>query len=73
VSSLPELVADGETGILVPPDDPDALATALGILLEDRAQATQMGEAGRRRAHEQFSVARMAERTAEIYETIAAR
>jgi glycosyltransferase involved in cell wall biosynthesis len=67
VSSLPELVADGETGILVPPDDPDALATALGILLEDRAQATQMGAAGRRRAQDQFSVARMARRTAEIY------
>jgi glycosyltransferase involved in cell wall biosynthesis len=74
VSSLPELVADGETGILVPPDDPDALATALGILLEDRAQATQMAEAGRRRAREQFSVARMARRTAEIYgEAMAAR
>jgi glycosyltransferase involved in cell wall biosynthesis len=74
VSSLPELVADGETGILVPPDDPDALATALGILLEDRAHATQMGRAGRRRATEQFSVARMARRTAEIYgEALAAR
>jgi glycosyltransferase involved in cell wall biosynthesis len=74
VSSLPELVADGETGILVPPDDPAALATALGILLEDRAQAVAMGEAGERRAREQFSVARMAERTAALYgEAMAAR
>jgi starch synthase len=70
VSSLPELVADGETGILVPPDDPDALATALGILLEDRSHATQMGEAGRQRAHEQFSVTRMAEQTAAVYREV---
>jgi glycosyltransferase involved in cell wall biosynthesis len=67
VSSIPELVADGETGILVAPDDPAALATALGILLEDRAQAVAMGAAGERRARERFSVARMAERTAALY------
>jgi glycosyltransferase involved in cell wall biosynthesis len=70
VSSLPELVADGETGILVPPDDPAALATALGILLEDTAQAAAMGDAGRRRAHTQFSVARMAEQTAAVYRAV---
>jgi glycosyltransferase involved in cell wall biosynthesis len=67
VSSIPELVADGETGILVPPDDPAALATAVGILLEDRTQATAMGEAGLVRAQQRFSVARMAERTVEVY------
>jgi glycosyltransferase involved in cell wall biosynthesis len=72
VSSIPELVLDGETGILVPPDDPSALATALGILLEDRAHAAQMGEAGLRRAHERFSVARMAERTVAVYRGVLA-
>jgi glycosyltransferase involved in cell wall biosynthesis len=67
VSSIPELVADGGTGILVPPDDPAALATALGILLQDRAQAVAMGAEGLVRAQQRFSVARMAERTAEVY------
>ena len=67
VSSIPELVADGETGILVAPDDPAALATALGILLADRAQAVAMGAAGLARAEQRFSVARMAERTVEVY------
>jgi glycosyltransferase involved in cell wall biosynthesis len=72
VSSLPELVADGETGILVPPDDPAALATALGILLEDRAQAMAMGEAGLRRSRERFSVAQMAEQTVRVYRQVLA-
>ena len=67
VSSLPELVVDGETGILVPVDDPAALASAI-----DRALGLPaLGEAGRRRAHEQFSVARMADRTLSLYETLA--
>jgi len=67
VSSIPELVVDGETGALVPPDDVEALATALVTLLEDPPQALALGEAGLRRAHERFSVARMAARTAAIY------
>jgi glycosyltransferase involved in cell wall biosynthesis len=67
VSSIPELVADGETGLLVPPDDAAALATAIGILLEDVELATRMGAAGKARAQERFSVARMARRTVEVY------
>ena len=61
VSSLPEIVVDGETGLLVPPDDPAALAAAV------RAAAPAHGEAGRERARREFSVARMADRTAELY------
>lgn len=67
VSSIPEIVADGETGLLVPPDDPAALAEALSALLENRELRDRMGAAGRRRALEHFSVERMARRTAEIY------
>ena len=66
VSSLPELVQDGVTGLLVPPDDPDALAVALARALED---AETLGGAGLRRAQERFSVARMAEATLDVYET----
>ncbi len=60
VSSLPELVADGETGVLVPADDPAALAAGIDEALRS---ANPLGEAGRRRARERFSVARMADAT----------
>ena len=61
VSSLPELV--GDAGILVPPDDPPALAAAV-----ERA-TPELGERGRARAHAEFSVARMADRTLAVYES----
>jgi glycosyltransferase involved in cell wall biosynthesis len=61
VSSLPELVVDGETGLLVPPDDPVALAAAVA------AVRPEQGAAGRERARAEFSVARMADRTVELY------
>jgi glycosyltransferase involved in cell wall biosynthesis len=64
VSSIPEIVADGETGLLVPPDDPSALAAAVGRALEDPGA---YGAAGQARARAGFSVARMAERTLEVY------
>jgi len=70
VSSAPEIVADGETGLLVPPDDPDALAQAALSLLADPARAAAMGEAGLARARAEFSVGRMADRTAAIYDTV---
>jgi glycosyltransferase involved in cell wall biosynthesis len=63
VSSLPELVVDGETGVLVRPDDASALALGVARALEQPS----LGDAGRARAHREFSVARMADRTAELY------
>jgi glycosyltransferase involved in cell wall biosynthesis len=66
VSSLPELVVDGETGVLVQPGDPAALALGIARALEQR----HLGGAGRERAHREFSVARMAERTAALYRTL---
>ena len=68
VSSVPEIVADGETGLLVPSDDPVALADAVASLLDDRTRAAAMGEAGRARAVMEFSVALMADRTVAAYE-----
>jgi glycosyltransferase involved in cell wall biosynthesis len=70
VSSAPEIVADGVTGLLVPPDDPVALAEAAASLLADPARAAAMGQAGLARAQRDFSVAKMAEGTAEVYSRV---
>jgi glycosyltransferase involved in cell wall biosynthesis len=68
VSSAPEIVVDGATGLLVPPDDPEALAGAVSSLLADPARAAAMGAAGLARARSEFSVARMADRTIAVYQ-----
>jgi len=65
VSSIPEIVADGETGLLVAPDDSAALAQAVTRVLDDPGS---YGDHGRARAQSQFSVARMADRTLAVYE-----
>jgi glycosyltransferase involved in cell wall biosynthesis len=64
VSSLPELVVDGETGLLVPPDDPEGLASAVARVLVGRER---YGAAGLARARAEFSVSRMVERTVALY------
>jgi glycosyltransferase involved in cell wall biosynthesis len=69
VSSVPEIVVDGQTGLLVAADDPGALAAAVTRLLGDAGLAARMGDAGRARARTQFSIERMARRTLEVYET----
>ncbi|GAB6061509.1 glycosyltransferase family 4 protein [Deferrisoma palaeochoriense] len=56
VAGLSEVVADGETGLLVPPGDPAALAKALVNLLRNPAEAAALGRAGRARAERLFSL-----------------
>ena len=68
VSSIPEIVADGETGVLVPPDDPGSLHDALARVLGDAPLRARLGAAGRERALTEFSVERMARRTLAVYE-----
>lgn len=70
VSAVPEVVADGETGLLVEPSDARGLGGAIGALLSDPARARAYGEAGRARARERFSVARMADRMIDVYRRI---
>ncbi|HEY6321353.1 MAG TPA: glycosyltransferase family 4 protein [Thermoanaerobaculia bacterium] len=61
-SAAAEIVADGETGLLVDPLDPDAIAGALGRLLAAPELARAMGEAGRRRLERLFTPRRFRER-----------
>ncbi|MBI2865280.1 MAG: glycosyltransferase family 4 protein [Chloroflexi bacterium] len=65
-----EAVVDGETGFLVPPRDPAALALAISGLLSDRNLAERMGRAGRVRAKRDFSVETMVGRVAGVYDEL---
>lgn len=67
VGGLLDLVVDGETGIHVKPGDVGELRAALERLLADRKLRRQMGDAGRRRAAEQFSWDAVTRQTLEVY------
>ena len=67
---IPEVVEDGKTGLLVPPQDPAALAAALIRLLTDADLRASIGAAGRRRSESEFSAARMAGRVAALFEEV---
>ena len=69
VGGTPELVVEGETGLLVPPGDPEALARALGRVLQDRDLAARLGGAGRERAVAEFSLRSMTDRVLQLYES----
>ncbi len=71
VSAIPEIVVDGTTGLLTPAGDAAAFATAVSELLSDPQRRQALGDAGQRRARDEFSVARMADRTIDVYERVA--
>jgi len=68
---IPEIVADGETGVLVPPRDAAAMADAIVRLLRDDAARQRLGEAGLARVGERFTVERMVAGTAAVYARLA--
>jgi glycosyltransferase involved in cell wall biosynthesis len=69
--ALPEVVgSDGETGLLVAPDDPGALAGAIALLLDDRALRARLGAAGRQRVISRFTWEVTAAGTAACYEAL---
>ena len=70
VGGIKEVVVDGETGFLVPPEAPDKLAAALSKIIGDPELAARMGRAGRQRVLEQFTWDRIAEKTIQLYETL---
>src|SRR3546814_10494124 len=56
VAAIPELVDDGVTGVLVPPDNPAALAAALARLIADPAERRRLGAAGQQRVRAAFAM-----------------
>ncbi len=70
VSAIPEIVVDGETGILAPPRDSAALTAALDRLLNDADVRTTMGSAGAARVRDVFGAARMIDATYGLYESV---
>lgn len=74
VGGIPSLIADGVTGLLVPPRDPRAIAAAVNTLAHNRERCAQMGRAARARVETDFAWPRIAEHTIEAYRaTLAAR
>jgi sugar transferase (PEP-CTERM/EpsH1 system associated) len=72
VGGNPELVVDGETGMLVPPSDPVAMADAVHSYLKDPAKLERHGQAGRKRAVEHFSIEKMVEGYLRVYDEVLA-
>jgi glycosyltransferase involved in cell wall biosynthesis len=67
---IPEIVRDGESGLLVAPGDVDALATAMNRLLGDRELARRLGEGGRRLVAERFDVRAMVAGNLAVYRAV---
>lgn len=68
VSAVPEVVADGHTGLLFEAGDDAGIGGAIDALLTNRLLATRLGAAGLARAQDRFSVERMAARTIAVYD-----
>jgi glycosyltransferase involved in cell wall biosynthesis len=73
IGGTDEVIQDGQTGLLVPPGDPEGLAQAIQRILADRPLAERVGVEARARVHKEFSAETVAGRTAEIYEELIER
>jgi glycosyltransferase involved in cell wall biosynthesis len=71
IAGMDEVVVDGETGLLTPPRKPFEMAKAIHKLFGDELLRRRLGEAGKRRAAEAFSVERMTSQYALLYEELA--
>jgi glycosyltransferase involved in cell wall biosynthesis len=70
VGGTPEAVVDGETGFLVPPGDPQALAISIQTALENSKLLNKLGEEGKKRAQKEFSVEIMSQTVIQVYEEL---
>jgi D-inositol-3-phosphate glycosyltransferase len=70
VGGIQYTVSDGETGFLIPPDDPDALAERLAYLFQNPGEAKTLGQNAVKRANQLFTWQKVAETLAQVYEEI---
>ncbi len=70
IGGIQEIILDGVTGRLVPPEDPGALAAALDALLRDETLRRQMSEAAFRRAVQEFSIGAHTRRMMDLYDEV---
>ena len=70
VGGNPEIVEDGITGLLVPPSNADALTRAMSLMLDNPQLARRLGDAGKQRIREQFSVQWMVDQTEQHYRSL---
>jgi glycosyltransferase involved in cell wall biosynthesis len=73
VGGVPDLIDDGEQGLLVEPQDPAAFAAAVAELLRDRERARRMGERGRERRRTEFDIDVMVRRLEALYTELRAK
>ncbi len=71
VGGIPEIVVDGETGIIIPPRQPQHLVQAIQQLLDQPQRAVEMGKAARARILQLFTLSQQAEKTMQVYEEVA--
>jgi glycosyltransferase involved in cell wall biosynthesis len=67
VTSLPEIIEDGVTGFLVPPNDPTSLGERIAWLLSDPSRAQEMGRRARQRVLERFTWSAVVDRCLQAY------
>jgi glycosyltransferase involved in cell wall biosynthesis len=70
VGGIPTTIEDGVDGLLVPPDDVEALAEALDTLMGSKELRQRLGSAGQRRALNEFSSAEYFRKSAEFYDSV---
>jgi glycosyltransferase involved in cell wall biosynthesis len=72
VGGNPEVIIDGVTGLIVPPKDPHSMAQAILNLLQNEDLAQQMGEAGRRRVENHFTIDVITQKYIQLYDSLLA-
>jgi glycosyltransferase involved in cell wall biosynthesis len=70
VGGIPEALIDGETGLLVPPDDTITLATAIARLVDDSALRTRLGAAARAKVESNFSIEAFVRGVEQVYDSL---
>ena len=67
---VPEMIEDGKSGILVPPDDPESMTKAIKMLIENAALRAGMGQAAKKRVEDRFTIDITQRNIEEVYEEL---